>query len=265
TIIAIYIYYLYADRSILLAASFLLLLCSIYLAYICELNIMQEKNIIRQRDTSVEHELLIEENNRQIIANQDATIYMATLKERNRIAREIHDNVGHMLTRSILQVGALKTLNNDEKLIEPITNLQSTLNSAMTSIRTSVHDLHDDSIDLKSSIEALANDVSRLKVIVDYDMTENIPRDIKYSFITITKEAINNAEKYSNGDTITVLLREHPGFYQLMISDNGTDIDIKDTGIGLTGMRDRVAALNGTIKITTTDGFNILVSVMKRS
>ena len=46
--------------------------------------------------------------------NQDYEIYLATLKERNRIAREIHDNVGHMLTRSILQLGALSVINKDE-------------------------------------------------------------------------------------------------------------------------------------------------------
>ena len=47
---------------------------------------------------------------------QDTEIYLATLKERNRIAREIHDNVGHMLSRSILMVGALKTVNQAENL-----------------------------------------------------------------------------------------------------------------------------------------------------
>lgn len=49
--------------------------------------------------------MLMEQMNHQLIEKQNAQIYNATLKERNRIAREIHDNVGHMVTRSILQVG----------------------------------------------------------------------------------------------------------------------------------------------------------------
>ena len=47
---------------------------------------------------------------------QDYEIYLATLRERNRIAREIHDNVGHMLSRSILQMGALITIHKEEPL-----------------------------------------------------------------------------------------------------------------------------------------------------
>ncbi len=238
---------------------------SIYLSYICTENYSYENELNIQRDKSVEYNMLLEDNNKQIIANQNNMIYTATLKERNRIAREIHDNVGHMLTRSILQAGAINTINNDTRLDKPLTDLQDTLNTAMTRIRESVHDLHDDSIDLKSSIEDIINDAINLSIILDYDMSNTIDKDIKYTFIAITKEAINNTQKHSNGNTMTILLREHPGFYQLLITDNGTNIDIHDTGIGLSGMEERVKAINGTIKFSTDNGFRILVSVMKRS
>ena len=68
---------------------------------------------------------------------QETEVHLATLKERNRIAREIHDNVGHMLSRSILQLGALKALNHDSSLSAPLSELHKTLNTAMDSIRTS--------------------------------------------------------------------------------------------------------------------------------
>ena len=92
------------------------------------------------------------ERNQALIEKQNADIHAATLSERNRIAREIHDNVGHMLTRSLLQVGALKVIAGDDSLDEPLTELQNTLNTAMTNVRTSVHDLHDDAIDLESTL-----------------------------------------------------------------------------------------------------------------
>ena len=69
---------------------------------------------------------------------------MATLKERNRIAREIHDNVGHMLSRAILQMGALSTVYEEEPLHGQLLKVNDTLNLAMNNIRESVHDLHDD-------------------------------------------------------------------------------------------------------------------------
>lgn len=56
-------------------------------------------------DTSKEHAIMMHEQNQALIEKQNADIHAATLSERNRIAREIHDNVGHMLTRSLLQVG----------------------------------------------------------------------------------------------------------------------------------------------------------------
>ena len=71
-------------------------------------------------------------------------------KNANRIAREIHDNVGHMLTRALLQTGALAVCIKEESLKASVAALQETLDSAMTSIRSSVHKLHDDAIPLKS-------------------------------------------------------------------------------------------------------------------
>ncbi len=258
------VYFVYHHQSFLPVMLIILTALGIYTSYMEKKSSDFEYALILQRDNSVEHDMLIEENNRQIIANQNNLIYMATLKERNRIAREIHDNVGHMLTRSILQVGAIATINKDDRLNVPLTNLQDTLNTAMTNIRTSVHDLHDESIDLKTSIEALTSDISKFHITVDYDMGSVIPRDIKYAFISVTKEAVNNAVKHSNCDFMSIILREHPGFYQLMISDNGTNIHINDTGIGLSGMAERIKALDGTIKISTEHGFNILISVMKK-
>lgn len=94
-------------------------------------------------------------------------------------------------------------------------------------------------------------------------MSNTIPKDIKYSFIAITKEAVSNAVKHSKGDTLDILLREHPGFYQLIVKDNGTDIKINNTGIGLANITDRVNAMNGSLKISTDKGFKLLITVAK--
>jgi len=217
------------------------------------------------RDNSKEHELLVEEKNRRLMEKQDSEIYTATLKERNRIAREIHDNVGHMLTRSILQVGAIKTINKNDVLDGPLTDLHNTLNTAMSNIRNSVHDLHDESLDMKSAIKEILDKVENVQFNFDYDMDNHVPRNIKYCFISITKEAINNMIKHSNATHMTVLVQEHPGFYQLLLHDNGSDISINTgDGIGLTNMKDRVKSLNGNIKISSDDGFKILVTITKQ-
>ena len=194
------------------------------------------------------------EQNLRLAQAQDNEIHLATLKERNRIAREIHDNVGHMLTRSLLQSGALLIINKDEQLREPLESLKTTLDSAMTSIRESVHDLHDDSIDLKKVIEDSISDVdSRFSVTLDCDVSESMAGNMKLCMIGVIKEGLSNAVKHSTGDKISIIVREHPGFYQLMLEDNGCCTEIKESGIGLKNMSDRAAALKGTISFSLSD------------
>ena len=230
------------------------------------------------RDDSEEHALLLSEKNKALLEKQDYEIYAATLRERNRIAREIHDNVGHVLSRSILMTAACKTINKNDSLDPLLGNLEESLNGAMNSIRSSVHDLHDDAIDLEDAIKGLVKDFTFCPVNLTYDMSRQIPREVKYSLISITKEGLSNVMRHSNADSVDILLREHPALYQLCIEDNGTpengipDIQTgsdsnkaKNTsgGMGLSNIRDRAKALDGTVQITQENGFRIFVTIPK--
>lgn len=227
--------------------------------------LLQELHLIRDR--SAEAEIHLKERNQALMQKQDSEIHAATLSERNRIAREIHDNVGHMLTRSILQTGALKVVNRDPALEEPLDTLKDTLNTAMTSIRTSVHDLHDESIDLENVLKEIASSDPELLLHLEYDVEQELPREIKYAFISIVKEAVNNIHKHSSGDSGIITVREHPGFYLLQIRDNGAPVTLPENtdGIGLSGIRDRVHSLGGTLHIGTKQGFFINISIIKNA
>ena len=217
------------------------------------------------RDEITEKNLQLAEQNYRISEAQNNEIRLATLRERNRIAREIHDNVGHMLTRSILQTGALQIINHDETLKEPLLELKQTLDGAMTSIRTSVHDLHDTSIDLRKAITDMADAVDeRFDVSVNYDAGAHIPGEIKLCAAGIVKEGISNAVKHSNGSKIEIVFREHPAFYQLLINDNGSAAGIGHGGIGLRNMEDRAAAVGGRISFSPSEsGFRIFMTIPK--
>ncbi|MCH5193974.1 MAG: sensor histidine kinase [Oscillospiraceae bacterium] len=217
------------------------------------------------RDEITEKNMQLAEQNLRLAEAQDNEVHLATLRERNRIAREIHDNVGHMLTRSILQSGALMVINKDNDLKEPLESLKSTLDSAMTSIRESVHDLHDDSIDLKKVIEESIRTVdSRFDVTLDHDAGENIPGRIKLCIAGVVKEGLSNAAKHSDGNKISIVVREHPGFYQLSLTDNGHPGKIKESGIGLKNMQERAESIGGRISFTADDsGFRIFMSIPK--
>lgn len=222
----------------------------------------------KARDDSVEKNLLLKSRNQALLENQNYMIHNATLQERNRIAREIHDNVGHTLSRCILLTGALKAVNKDENCAESIATLQDNLSQAMDAIRTSVHNLHDDSINLNANVRQLINDFSYCHASLNFDIQSDPPNNVRYAFISIVKEALTNVAKHSNATLVTVVLREHPGMYQLIITDNGTTptasaLGTDSPGIGLSNMQERITLLQGVFQINTQDGFQIFISIPK--
>ena len=92
-------------------------------------------------------------------------------------------------------------------------------------------------------------------------------RDVKLCFIGVIKEALSNTAKHSDGDSIKIIIREHPALYQLSIADNGSCPEkIDESGMGLANMRERAASLNGNINITSgSKGFCIFLSVPKQN
>lgn len=235
-------------------------------------NDLLSAELIRLRDTATERDLLQQSRNRQLLEKQDYEVYLATLQERNRIAREIHDNVGHMLTRSILQIGALRTVHRENPLHEHLCSINETLNEAMTSIRQSVHNLHEDAVDLEQAVRDSIRDIENTyRVTFEYDMSRDVPREIKYCLIAIVKEALSNIVKHSGADAVVLRLREHPAFYQMLIEDNGRGFGkagpdsalLNSEGIGLYNMRERVQSLGGTLHIRGENGFHIFVTLQK--
>lgn len=247
--------------------SLYILVCMVvtFLAYFESKSDELEQKLFEQRDLNEQEKLMLNRKNKNLIAAQNTAILNATLHERNRIAREIHDNVGHMLTRSILQLAAISTVNQANGNIAPLLEgLDNTLKEAMTNIRNSVHDLHDESIDLNSALQSLIKNIDSLKINLKTDVSANIDKNLKYDFISIIKEAINNTIKHSNADRINIELIEHTGFFKLCIHDNGT-IPVKDTsgGIGLESMKERVKNRSGNIDFYYDKGFKIYIVIMK--
>ncbi|MFR7658070.1 MAG: sensor histidine kinase [Coprococcus sp.] len=232
------------------------------------------QEVIHLKDSSTELRLAMQKRQQDLLEKQDYEIHLATLQERNRIAREIHDNVGHMLSRSILQMGALQTIHKEEPLHGQLVAINDTLSQAMNNIRESVHDLHNESLDLKQALREVTDEFrDKYEIAFTYDMSAAVPRNVKYCFLAITKESLANVVRHSNATRVSLYFCEHPGFYQMLVEDNGTDIKVKEaqiakaqvSGIGLSNMRERVEALGGTIAFLTDKGFEIRISVPKMS
>lgn len=251
----------------------LFLVLSVDMAFKSKSNKILSKSMKRFRDDSWEMTYLLEEKNKSLRNHQDKEVRIAVLSERNRIAREIHDNVGHLLSRSILQVGAIMAVSKDNQVKKLLTPVRDTLDEAMNSVRESVHDLHKESFDIDKAARAILGDLGNFRVEFACDISMDADKDIKYAFLTILKEAVNNIVKYCDGDEVHVYMRELEEYYQMVIEDNGMEIRKKQyhadaqreygTGIGLINMQDRVKLMNGLIHFSYENGFRIFISVPK--
>lgn len=220
--------------------------------------------LISLRDSSQESSLLLQHQNKELLEKQDYEVRLAKLNERNRIAREIHDHVGHLLSRSILQVGALMVTQQDMALREDLGHVRDTLAQAMDSIRSSVHDLHADSIDLEMQIKALVEGFLYCPLRLDYRIEHEPEPEIKFCFIAIVKEGLQNIMRHSEATQVTLTLLEHPALYQLILQDNGLQEGKNmGEGLGLKNMLERVNALGGRLTIERKGGFRIFVSIPK--
>ena len=251
----------------------------VLLAHLMHYKSSKNENLKEQikhiRDDSEERNMQLSMINKHLIEKQDQDIYVATLKERNRIARDIHDNVGHMITRSILQMGALMTIHKEEPLRGQLESVKNNLDVAMNNIRESVHDLHDESIDLKQAVNDLMEEIKdSFECNLDYDIGDNIDRKYKYAIIGIVREAVSNIIKHSKNDSVDIVIREHPGMYQLVIHDyvkgyghtkilDATKNIGRTDGIGIQNMQDRVKSLRGNMSIDEGNGYKIFVTFPK--
>lgn len=215
---------------------------------------------------------------RELMERQDYEIENATLNERNRIAREIHDTVGHLLSSSILQIGALLAITKDDTGKMYLTQIKDTLTEGMDSIRNSIHNIHEDSMNLESKIRGLAKSYTFCQVNINYKINNDFTMKQKYTILFIVKEAMTNTMKHSDATVINMVFAEMPGFYKIIIEDNGTGKNDNENGgmklnseviaengksMGLTGMYERVMELNGIINIEQKAGYRIYITLPK--
>lgn len=260
--------YQYQHISIMEMVQLLVLIAVSYIikSHTHNLTVLEKKHI-ELRDETTELSEALRHKNTELLEKQDYEITMATLNERNRISGEIHDNIGHLLSSAILQIGALMTITKEALIKENLKQLKNTLSDGMNSIRNSIHDIHEKSINLEVQLENLTHNFSFCPASLEYEIDNDLPLKAKYAVMFIVKEALSNIIKHSNATKVQITLMEHPGFYQLIIIDNGSKIhspiSSSDKGMGLNNIRKRISELDGLINISIDYGYRIFISFPK--
>ena len=158
-------------------------------------------------------------------------------------------------------MGALRTINTDKNMSAPLEQISATLSESMDNIRKSVHDLHNESVNLEKKLRDEISKEDDCEVRLNYDVINDMPVAAKYSVISIVSEALHNISKHSDATKADVTITEHPAFYQLIINDNGHPAAVNETGIGIHNMEARINELGGTFTIDTHNGFKIFATI----
>lgn len=235
----------------------------------------EQERMRRTRDELQERALALEARNRDLADRQDYEVELATLAERARIAREIHDNVGHQLTRASLQTEALRVVHaNEPGVAADFADIKRTVDEALQLVRTSVHALNDNAVDLSVQLERIvegARSDSGPQIELEV-LAEHAPANVANCFAAVLREALSNAMRHAHAQNVTVRCMEHPSFYQLIVTDDGeggvqTGGCGVAEGMGLGSMRERVETLGGTFTAgprAGAGGWRVFVTVPKQ-
>lgn len=192
---------------------------------------------------------------------QENGIKLAIAQERNRIARDIHDNVGHLLSRSILQVGAMSLSASGEDQQQAFQELQQSLSAGMDAVRRSVHNTRQDALQLDQEVQALIEAFRFCPVSYQNHSDAELSLNHKYVLLAAIKEALSNVMRHSTATRVDIRLSRAGPSHVLLIRDNGRPTGAKPGGMGLMAMEERVRALKGSMHISTDKGFRILITV----
>ena len=199
---------------------------------------------------------------------------LATMRERNRVAREIHDNLGHYLTVVNVQIEAAKAIMTaqPEKAKDALDKAQNLTQEGLAAVRQSVSTLRESPLTNQTLAEALAQlaEEARESGLVAELSIEGEPgkRDpkVELTLYRAMQEGLTNVRKHARASRIDIWLRYEPKETVLTLKDNGIGADLAQksaSSFGLVGIEERVNLLNGRMEITTApqQGFQFTITL----
>lgn len=190
--------------------------------------------------------------------------YMLKLEERNRISQEIHDDIGHAITGALIQMEASKAMLklDQDKAEELLQNAIGITKEGIESIRLTLKNM-------KPATEHVG--ISRLKLYIDefaakhsigtvltYHGNIDVILPIQWKVMAENiNEALTNALKYSDANKITVDITVLNKLIKAEVKDNGKGAEKFEKGLGVIGMEERTASIDGKIIIDGKNGFSV--------
>lgn len=192
---------------------------------------------------------------------------LATVEERQRLARELHDSVTQSLYSLTLlaEAGRRTALSGDlEKVTGNIARLGETAQQALKEMRLLVYELRPLALESAGLAEALQHRLDAvekragIETKLRIQLEDELPPQIEHELYRIAQEALNNSLKHAGATAVSVVLRCSDDTVYMEIRDNGKGFnpeEIQDRGgLGLTSIRERIEALGGSLSINAQSG-----------
>lgn len=218
----------------------------------------------KERILALNNELKKANTKLEEYANESAR--MAETRERNRLAREIHDTLGHSLTGIITGIEACIMLMDiaPEATKEQLRAIADVARTGINDVRHSVKALHADaleSMDIGEALQKLIDSTTRstgveilLNITTDLSHFNQDEGDVIYR---VVQESITNAIRHGKASRIDISISRMYGCLHIIISDNGVGCDNVEQGFGLHHMKERLDMLGGSLEYTGSAGFII--------
>lgn len=211
------------------------------------------KQALVARERAEKLRVEIEAANAQLRAHAAQTADLATSRERNRVAREIHDGLGHYLTvvKTQLDAAAALIIHRPDEARASVLKAAKLTGDALDDVRRSVSALRTDGplMPLPEALRALTVE-SGLPATVRLEGTVRpVPPGIEHALFRSAQEALTNIRKHAGAAATEVLLDfRAPGRVSLAITDNGRGVNgTPAAGFGLVGIRERIEMLGGRV------------------
>ena len=215
--------------------------------------------------------LELSEANKHLSEYADQVQELTITQERNRLAREIHDGLGHYLTTINMQIKAANAIVeiDREKAKSMLENAKNLTSAALIDVRNSVYALRQDPEELApldERIKDIANSAStpNRKIYVNVlGEPRKLSVQIEATLIRAAQETINNANKHSNATRVDLTLDYSDDEKIVMEAvDDGIGKDEIIHGFGLIGIQERVRLLNGSTNIQSSAGKGFQITIM---
>ncbi len=212
----------------------------------------------------------LDQTNKKLIEYADEIESLSTARERNRLAREIHDNLGHYLTAINMQTqAALAVLDTDrDRAVNALHKVQSLTKEGLGEIRRSIAAMQPSNLADRSLYEALlmlAEESRAAGLPVEFQLEADMrpcSAQIEMALYRTAQEGLTNIRKHAQATQATLKLSyAQNDRVVLTLQDNGVGSEKQSGGFGLVSIRERVNVFNGSLKISTAPNQGFILEV----